>query len=70
MAGYQFHLEKVENLQGPNYVANDATIEVRHGGGLIAVMHPERRFFALQNQTTAVTAIRTNPSADLVRGAG
>jgi cytochrome c-type biogenesis protein CcmF len=65
LAGYQFHFEKVENLQGPNYVANDATIEVRKGGSLIAVMHPERRFFALQQQTTAVTAIRTNPLADL-----
>ena len=28
-------------------------------------MHPERRYFALQNQTTAETAIRTNPFADL-----
>jgi len=65
LAGYQFHFDKVENLQGPNYVANDATIEVRHNGSLIDVMHPERRFFALQDQTTAVTAIRTNPIADL-----
>ena len=31
----------------------------------LAVMHPERRYFALQNQTTAVTAIRTDPFADL-----
>src|ERR1700722_13192612 len=65
LAGYHFHFDKVENLQGPNYVANDATIEVRRGGSPIAVMHPERRFFALQDQTTAVTAIRTNPFADL-----
>ena len=65
LAGYDFHFDKVENLQGPNFVANDATIEVRRGGELIAVMHPERRYFALQDQTTAVTAIRTNPIADL-----
>jgi cytochrome c-type biogenesis protein CcmF len=28
-------------------------------------MHPERRYFALQDQTTSVTAIRSNPFADL-----
>jgi len=32
---------------------------------LITVAHPERRYFALQDQTTAVTWIRTSPIADL-----
>jgi cytochrome c-type biogenesis protein CcmF len=65
LSGYDFHFAGVENLQGPNYIANDATIEVRRDGILVAVMHPERRYFALQDQTTSVTAIRTNPIADL-----
>jgi cytochrome c-type biogenesis protein CcmF len=65
LAGYVFHFVKVENLQGPNYIANDATIEVRRDGKLITIAHPERRYFALQDQTTAVTWIRTNPIADL-----
>jgi cytochrome c-type biogenesis protein CcmF len=70
LAGYHFHLDKVENLQGPNYVANDATFEVSRNGGLVAVMHPERRYFALQDQTTAETAIRTSPVADLYMAFG
>jgi cytochrome c-type biogenesis protein CcmF len=70
LAGYHFHLDKVENLQGPNYVANDATFEVSRNGGLVAVMHPERRYFALQDQTTAETAIRTSPVADLYMALG
>jgi cytochrome c-type biogenesis protein CcmF len=65
LAGYTLRFVKVETVQGPNYIANDATIEMRRGADLIAVVHPERRFFALQNQTTSVTAIRTNPIADL-----
>jgi len=65
LAGYVFHFEKIENLQGPNYIANEATIEVRRGGVEFAEMHPERRYFALQEQTTSVTAIRTSPVADL-----
>ncbi len=35
------------------------------GGSLVTVMHPERRYFQLQNQTTGETAIRTNLLADL-----
>jgi cytochrome c-type biogenesis protein CcmF len=70
LAGYHFHFDKVENLQGPNYVANDATFEVSRNGGRVAVMHPERRYFALQDQTTAETAIRTSPVADLYMALG
>ena len=70
LAGYVFHFVKVENLQGPNFVANDATIEVRRGGQLVTTMHPQRRYFALQDQTTAETAIRTDPIADLYLALG
>jgi cytochrome c-type biogenesis protein CcmF len=70
LAGYTFHFAKVENMQGPNYVATDATIEVRRGGELVTVAHPERRLFSLQQQTTSVTAIRTNPIADLYLALG
>ena len=62
---YQITLEKVEQQQGPNYVADNATIVVREGGTVIATMHPQRRFFTLQQQTTSQTAIRTGIGADL-----
>jgi cytochrome c-type biogenesis protein CcmF len=56
IAGYQLTLE---------HVADDATIQVTSGGKPVAVMHPERRYFPLQNQTTGETSIRTNLLADL-----
>jgi len=62
---YQITLEKVEQQQGPNYIADNATIVVREGGTVIATMHPQRRFFTLQQQTTSQTAIRTGIGADL-----
>jgi len=65
IAGYEITLEHVDRLPGPNYVADDATIRVTSGGSLVTVMHPERRYFQLQNQTTGETAIRTNLLADL-----
>jgi cytochrome c-type biogenesis protein CcmF len=65
IAGYLLHLDKVERQQGPNYTADDAGIRITKGDVLIATVHPERRFFSLQQQTTSETAIRTNFLADL-----
>jgi len=65
IAGYELTLESVSRIPGPNYVADDAAIRVASGGQLIKVMHPERRFFPLQQQTTSETSIRTNFLTDL-----
>ncbi len=65
IAGYQLHFDGTEKVQGPNFTADRATIEVTRGDAPVAVLHPERRFFALQQMTTSETAIRTNLLADL-----
>jgi cytochrome c-type biogenesis protein CcmF len=65
IAGYELTLQQVNRIPGPNYIADDATIRVTRGGELVKVMHPERRFFPLQQQTTSETSIRTNFLADL-----
>jgi cytochrome c-type biogenesis protein CcmF len=65
IAGYELTLEHVDRVPGPNYIADDATIRVTSAGEFVADMHPERRFFPLQQQTTGETAIRTNFLADL-----
>ena len=65
IAGYQLTLEHVDRVPGPNYIADDASIRVTQDGKLVTTMHPERRFFPLQKQTTGETAIRTNLLADL-----
>ena len=65
IGGYVLHLAHVDKVPGPNFTADDAAIEVRRDGALIATVHPERRFFPLQQQTTSMTAIRTNLLADL-----
>jgi cytochrome c-type biogenesis protein CcmF len=65
IAGYQLTLEHVDRIDGPNYVADDASIRVTRDGALVTTMHPQRRFFPLQKQTTGETAIRTNLLADL-----
>ena len=70
LAGYELRLIKVETLAGPNYTAQDATIAVYRDGELWREMHPQRRFFPLQQQTTGETAIRSSPVADLYLALG
>jgi cytochrome c-type biogenesis protein CcmF len=65
LAGYTLHLDGVVRRPGPNYIYDDATVTVSRDGKPVAVMHPQRRFFPLQQQTTTETAIRTNLLADL-----
>jgi cytochrome c-type biogenesis protein CcmF len=65
LAGYTLHLEKIQKVPGPNFVADDATVLVSRDGQPVMEAHPQRRFFPLQQQTTSETAIRTNPIADL-----
>jgi len=70
LAGYTLHLASVERHPGPNYIYDDATVMVSRDGRPIGVMHPQRRFFPLQQQTTTETAIRTNLLADLYVAVG
>jgi cytochrome c-type biogenesis protein CcmF len=66
LAGYRLTLDTVNPVDGPNYQADDATVRItREDGKLVAVVHPQRRFFPLQQQTTGETSIRTNLLADL-----
>jgi cytochrome c-type biogenesis protein CcmF len=65
LAGYELHFAGVQREPGPNYLANRSTVQITRDGALVAVVHPEQRFFPLQQQTTSETAIRTNFVSDL-----
>ncbi|MBB2200163.1 heme lyase CcmF/NrfE family subunit [Gluconacetobacter tumulisoli] len=65
LAGDAWTLTDVHAAPGPNYTSLVATIEVRHDGRLVTVLHPSKRTFASQNQTTTEVAIHTNLLSDL-----
>ena len=65
VGGYTIHLDQVRRVPGPNYTAEDATIRITQDGAIVTVVHPQKRFFPLQQETTSETAIRTNLLADL-----
>lgn len=65
LAGYNWTLTGAHDVKGPNYDAVVADIEVRRHGRLVTVMHPSKRDFASQHQSTTEVAIRTNFFRDL-----
>jgi len=52
VAGYEITLDAVEELQGPNYLTTMATMTVRRGGDVEAVLHPEKRVYPVQAMPT------------------
>lgn len=65
VAGYEFTLDKVENLRGPNYFIERGTFTVRRDGEIYAVMEPEKRRFFVQQRETTEAAIHTTFMKDL-----
>ena len=41
VAGYSFAMQGFREIQGPNYVAAQGTIEVSRNGQLLATLHPD-----------------------------
>ena len=70
IAGYDLRLVGVGAVEGPNYQAARATVEVRGGGKLLGVLAPERRLFPAEGQETVQTAIRTTGFSDLYLALG
>jgi cytochrome c-type biogenesis protein CcmF len=69
-AGYAVTLQKVEPLQGPNYVAERATLQVTWAGRPFTTLTPERRLFTVQRRQVAETSIHSNLLRDLYAALG
>jgi cytochrome c-type biogenesis protein CcmF len=65
IAGYVLQFDGVVPVDGPNYHAARATIEVRERGKLIATLYPEKRMYPAEGQAVSNTSIRTTGFSDL-----
>jgi cytochrome c-type biogenesis protein CcmF len=66
IAGYSFAMtQPVREIQGPNYVASQATIEVTRDGRAIATLHPEKRIYRVQTNPMTEADVDSNPLRDL-----
>ena len=62
---YEVTLDKVEEVQGPNYSSTMATMTVRQGGAEIAVLHPEKRVYPVQAMPTTEADIKNGFLRDI-----
>jgi cytochrome c-type biogenesis protein CcmF len=65
LGGYVFRFGGVREIQGPNYVAAQATVEVLRNGTVINTLHPEKRVYLVQQNPMTEAAIDTGFTRDL-----
>ena len=65
LAGYEWRLDVLRDVAGPNWSARRATVTVTRDGAAVTVLEPERRFFPVGRQNTTEAAIHTNWVRDL-----
>ena len=65
LGGYEFTLRDVNNAMGPNYRAARATVPVTKDGREVAVLHPEKRIYAVQQMPMTEAAIDPGLFRDL-----
>jgi len=63
--GYQFRLDGLKQVQGPNYDATRGAISVTRNERPVAMLHPEKRIFTVQQMPMTEAAIDTGLTRDL-----
>ncbi|MEQ8915338.1 MAG: heme lyase CcmF/NrfE family subunit [Roseovarius sp.] len=65
IAGFEVIFDGVEQLRGPNYIAQQGQLRVLKDGSEIATLHPERRSYPVAGTSTTESAIRSTLVGDL-----
>ncbi len=63
--GYQFRLDALQDVQGPNYSAVRGTVSVTRNERAVSTLHPEKRFFTVQQMPMTEAAIDSGLTRDL-----
>ena len=65
VAGYNFEMKELRNVQGPNFSAIEAEIEIRSGGEYVATVRPQKRQYLVQQSPMTEAGIRAGLDKDL-----
>jgi len=65
IAGFDVTFTGAEKVRGPNYIADQGTLEVYRDGAWLTTLKPERRFYPVAQSTTTESAIRSTMAGDL-----
>ena len=65
LGGYTFRFAGVRDVEGPNYKAARATVEVTRNAKPVTVLHPERRIYRVQQNPMTEAAIDSGLTRDV-----
>ena len=65
LAGYTIAFDAVNQVTAPDYTATRADMRLLRDGREIAALHPEKRFFPVENGSATGVAIHTNLLSDV-----
>ncbi|MET1078153.1 MAG: heme lyase CcmF/NrfE family subunit [Pseudomonas sp.] len=65
LGGYRFVFEGAVHREGPNFTADRGTVRVFEGEREIAVLHPEKRFYTVQQSMMTEAGIDAGVTRDL-----
>jgi cytochrome c-type biogenesis protein CcmF len=63
--GYVFTFKGMKEIQGPNYDASRATMEISRNGSMITELNPEKRVYRVQQNPMTEAAIHPGLTGDL-----
>ena len=65
VAGYEFEMRELRNVQGPNFSAIEAEVEIRKGGDFVATVRPQKRQYLVQQSPMTEAGIHAGLDKDL-----
>jgi cytochrome c-type biogenesis protein CcmF len=65
LGGYVFQFEGAKHIQGPNFTSDQGTIRVLEGGKQVALLHPEKRLYTVQQSMMTEAGIDAGFRRDL-----
>ena len=65
LGGYSFVFEGAKHHEGPNFTSDKGTIRVLQDGQQVAVLHPEKRLYTVQNMPMTEAGIDAGFTRDL-----
>jgi cytochrome c-type biogenesis protein CcmF len=65
VAGYDFKLQSLEEVQGPNYRALEGKVEIRRNGNFVSELRPQKRTYIVQKSPMTEAGIDAGWNRDL-----
>jgi len=66
LAGYELDFRELRRIEGQNFTADEAEIEVRRDGRYVATLRPQRRDYPVREVVMTESAIDANPFRDVL----